>query len=101
MVLLDAIVQIGALSDSDRLQFALRLMLKPVRRITGQDGFSIGLTTIDHDPLGPAVPLESLAQKLLGGRQITPLAEPELDRVTMAVDGAVEIQWGGRPSGSA
>jgi hypothetical protein len=59
------------------------------------------LSAVNHNPLRTATPIESLAQKLFGGRQITPLAEPELDRVTMAVDGSVEIQWGGRPSGSA
>ena len=37
------------------------------------------------------MPLEGLAQKPFGGSQIAPLAEPELDRVAVAVDGAVEI----------
>jgi hypothetical protein len=37
------------------------------------------------------VPLEGLAQEALGSREVSPLAEPELDRVAVAVDGTVEI----------
>jgi hypothetical protein len=65
--------------------------LQPVRRVTGHNGFAVGLATVDDDPLGSAMPLKSLAQELLGGSQIAPLAEPELDRVAVVVDGAVEI----------
>ncbi|MDF2810694.1 MAG: hypothetical protein K0S56_1725 [Microvirga sp.] len=35
MILLDAIVQVGALADSDRLQLPPRSVLQPVCRITG------------------------------------------------------------------
>jgi hypothetical protein len=37
------------------------------------------------------VSLESLAQKPLGGREVTPFAEPELDRIAVAVDRPVKI----------
>ena len=37
------------------------------------------------------MPLECLAQKLLGGSKIAPLTEPEVDGVTITVDGSVEI----------
>jgi hypothetical protein len=37
------------------------------------------------------MPLERLAQNPLGRSQIAPLAEPELDRVAIAVDRPVEI----------
>ena len=37
------------------------------------------------------MPLQGLAQELLGGRQVTPFAEPELNRIAIAVDRAVEI----------
>jgi hypothetical protein len=37
------------------------------------------------------MPLECLVQKPFGGRQIASFTEPELDRVPIAVDGAVEI----------
>ena len=59
--------------------------------IAGQDCFPIGLAAVDDDPLGPAVALERLAKEPLGGREVTPFAEPELDRVAVAVDGTVEI----------
>ena len=35
--------------------------------------------------------LQCLADEALGGQQVTMLAEKELDRVTDAVDGAIEI----------
>jgi hypothetical protein len=91
MILLDAIVEVGTLPDSDRLQLASRPILKPVRGVTSQDRFTISLTAVDHDPLGPAVSLECLAQKPLSGRQITSLAQPELDGVAVAVDGPVQV----------
>jgi len=84
MVMLNAIVQIGAPSDPDRRQFRSHLMLKPVCRITGQDGFPVALAVVDHSPLRSAVPLQDLEQKPFGGCQITPLAEPELDGITAA-----------------
>ena len=65
------------------------IVLEPVFRIAGQDRLAVGLTAIDDDPLRPAMPFECLEQEPLGGRQIAPLAEPELDRVTIAVNGAV------------
>jgi hypothetical protein len=37
------------------------------------------------------MPLQRSGQETLGGSQIAPSAEPKLDRVTVAVDGAVEI----------
>jgi hypothetical protein len=55
------------------------------------DRFTIGLAAVDHDPHRPTMTLEGLAQKSFGRSQVAPLAEPELDRVTMAVNGAIEI----------
>jgi hypothetical protein len=81
MVLLDTIVEVSTSPDPDRLQFAHRPILESVCHITGQNGFSVGLTTIDHDLLELAVSLECLAKRTLGGREIAPLAEPGLDRV--------------------
>jgi hypothetical protein len=37
------------------------------------------------------VPLECLTQEALSSGEIAPLAEPELDRVAVAINGAVEI----------
>ena len=37
------------------------------------------------------MPLERLAQEPFGGSQIAPLAEPEFDRVAMAIDSSVEV----------
>ncbi len=39
----------------------------------------------------PAVALESPAQETLGSSEVAPLAEPELDRVTITVDGPIQI----------
>jgi hypothetical protein len=65
--------------------------LELARCITGQNGFPVGLAAVDYDPLGSAMPLERLAQKPLGGREVSPFAEPETDRVAIAIDGAIEI----------
>lgn len=91
MILLDTVVEVGTLPYPDRLQLASRLILEPVCGVTGQDGLAIGLTTIDYDPLGSAVSPESLSQKPFGGGQVTFFAEPELDRIAVAVNGAVQI----------
>ena len=91
VILLDAIVEVGTLPDSDRLQLASRPILKPVCGVTGQDRFTISLTAVDHDPLGSAMPLKGLAQEPLGSSQIAPLAEPELDGVPDAIDSSIEI----------
>jgi hypothetical protein len=43
--------------------------------LPGEDCLPVGLAAVDDDPLGPAVPLESLAQEPFGGREIAPLVE--------------------------
>ena len=89
VILLDAVIEVLALPDPDRLQLAPRSVLQPALGITRQDSLPIGLAAIDDDPLGPAMPLERLAQKPFGSDQVAPLAEPEFDGVAIAVDGAV------------
>jgi hypothetical protein len=37
------------------------------------------------------MPIEHLAQKPFGGSQIAPLAEPELDRVAVAINSTIEM----------
>jgi hypothetical protein len=91
MVLLNAIVEVGALSDSNGFQTVTRLVLKSVCGIAGPDRLTVCLAAIDHNPLGSAMTLESLAQKAFGSAEVSPLAEPELDRVTIAIDRTVEI----------
>ena len=81
VILLDAVIEVLTLPDPDRLQLAPRSVLQPALGITRQDGFPIGLTTVDDDPLRPAMPLERLAQKPFGSSEVAPLAEPELIRV--------------------
>jgi hypothetical protein len=49
------------------------------------------LAAVDHDPLGPAVALQRSGEEAFSGCQIAPFAEPELDRVPIAVDRAIEI----------
>jgi hypothetical protein len=46
---------------------------------------------VDHNPLGPAMPLHGLAQEALGCSEIGPLAEPELNGVAVVIDGAVKV----------
>jgi hypothetical protein len=91
VILLDAVVEILTLPDPDRLEPASWPVLQPALGITRQDGFPVGLAAVDDNPLGPAVPLERLAQEPLGRSQIAPLAEPELNRVAVAVDSPIEI----------
>lgn len=43
------------------------------------------------DPLGSTMPLERLAQEAFGSHEVAALAEPELDCVAIAVDGAKKI----------
>ena len=61
MVLLDTIIEVGALPDANGLQITSRSFLEPVYGIAGQDRFVIGLAPVDDDPLGLAVSLEGLA----------------------------------------
>ncbi len=91
MILLDPIIEIGALSDPDRLHLAPRSVLEPLCRVAGHDRLPVGLAAVDHDPLWPAMPPKGSAQELLGGGQIAPLTEPEFDRIAVAVDRAIQI----------
>jgi hypothetical protein len=91
MILFDSIIEVGTLPDPDRLQIASRPILEPVFRIAGQHRFSVSLAIIDHDPLGPAMTFKCLAQKPFGCSEVAPLTEPELDRITIAVNCAVVI----------
>ncbi len=49
------------------------------------------MAAVDPNPLWSAMALKCLAQESFGGCQIAPLAELELDRIAIAVDGAVQI----------
>ena len=91
VVLLNAIVQIGTLPDANGFEVTLRSVLDPVCGIAGQYCPTVGLTAVDHDPLGPAMALECLTQKPLGSGEVTPFAEPEFDRTAIAVDRSVKI----------
>ena len=51
----------------------------------------VGLAVVDHNPLGSAIPLQRLAQELLGGGQIAPFTKPEFNCVAGVVDSTVEI----------
>ncbi len=77
--------------DPKWLQIASRPILKPVSGIAGQERLVVRLATVDHNPLGPAMPFENLAQESLGGREIASFTEPKLDYVAIAVDGSIEI----------
>jgi hypothetical protein len=83
VILLDAIVQVGTLTDADRLQLPSCVDLEAVRCITGYNRLPLRLAAINHDPLETAVPLERIAQKAFGSSQIAALAEPELNRIPL------------------
>jgi hypothetical protein len=91
MILLNPIVQIGTSADLDRLLFTPRFFPELICHVTGQDRFTVGLASVNHDPLGSTVPLERLAQEALVRGEVAPLTEPELDGAAGAVDGPVEI----------
>ena len=91
VVLLNTIVEIGTLPDADGFQLTPRAIFEPVCGIAGQDGLAVRLAAVDHNPLRSAMPLKSLAQEPLGSGEIAPLAEPELDRVAIAVDRPVQL----------
>jgi hypothetical protein len=91
MILLNPIVQVGTLPDANGLQITPCSILEPIGSIAGEDRFTIGLAAIDHNPLGPPMPLERLAQDPLRGCQIAPLAELEFNRVAVAIDCSVQI----------
>jgi hypothetical protein len=65
--------------------------LKAIGSIAGPDCLKVRLAAVDHNPLGSAMPLKGSAQEPLGGSQIALLAEPELDRVAVAVDYAIQV----------
>ena len=80
MALVKYIRQILALPDANGLKTAARPILKPVYGVTGNDRFPAGLAAVDDDALRPVMSGESLSEEAFGGRKITMLAEPELDR---------------------
>jgi hypothetical protein len=89
VILLNAIVEVGALPDANGFQTVTRSVLKPICGIAGPDGLTVRLAAVDHNPLGLAMTLESLAQKAFGSGEVSPLAEPELDRVTIGINRSV------------
>ena len=59
--------------------------------IMRQNVIHVGLAAADHDPLKPTVPHERLVRKQFRSGEIFPFAEPELDGVTISVNGAIEL----------
>jgi len=70
---------------------ASRAALPSMCRVAGNNGFPVGLASVDDDAIGTAMTLQRLSKEALGRRQIPMLAEMEFDRVADAVDGSVEI----------
>ena len=91
MVLLDAVVEVAVSADLDPPQPTPRAIPQSICRIAGNDGFPVGLAAIDDDAIGTAVARQCFCEEALGRWQISILAEPELDRVADAVDGAIEV----------
>jgi hypothetical protein len=55
------------------------------------DRHAVGLATVNRDTAWPSVTGESLTQEAPGGWKIALRAEVELYRITVAVNGTVEI----------
>lgn len=91
MILLDAVIEVLALADADRLRPAPGAILQSTCGIAGNDGFPVGLTAVDDDAIGTAMACQRFCEETLGGRQIPVFTEPELDAVADAVDGAIEV----------
>jgi len=49
------------------------------------------LAGVDDDAVLTVRPLQNSGQKALGRDEVAPFSEPELNRVTMTVNGSVEI----------
>src|SRR5690606_4438703 len=92
MVLLDPVVEVSVLPDADRQQWPLRLVSKPALAIAGNNCLPVGLAAVDDDALRPTVMFQRFAQEAFRRRQVTVLAEEELDRVAAAIDRAVKIR---------
>jgi hypothetical protein len=65
MVLLNAIAEALTVPDPDRLKPMSRAVPQTAFRITRYDRLTVRPAATDDDPLGPAMPLERLAQKPL------------------------------------
>jgi len=64
-------------------------LAKPALRIALHYSYSICLASINGNAHWPVVAGECLADKAFGSAQITLFAEIELNRITIAIDGAV------------
>src|SRR4051812_29165363 len=91
MILFDASVKKVTLPGADEIWITPCSILEPVSGVAGHDRLTIGLTSVDHNPLELAMPLECLAQEPYGGSEIALLVEPELDRAAVAVGRPVEV----------
>ncbi|MDH7791286.1 hypothetical protein QBD00_002194 [Ochrobactrum sp. AN78] len=88
MVLLNRVIQIFAGADHDGVARAFQ----PVSSTALQDGNAVGLATFNGDPLWSAVAGQSLAQEAFGGGQVASSTEVELNRIAIAINGALQIQ---------
>jgi hypothetical protein len=63
MVLLDAVVQILALPDADRLQRPPWAVLLPAFTVAGNDRLPVGLAAVDDNPFRPTMTFHHLADE--------------------------------------
>jgi hypothetical protein len=70
MILLNPIVQVAALANPDRRQLPSRLTLELIGCITGQDRLAVGLTAVDPNPFGPAMPLAARLRNRLAAAKL-------------------------------
>lgn len=65
MILFDAIVEIPALVDSDRLQSSPGSIPRAIFKIARSDGLVVGLAAVDDNTLRPAMALQGFRKKRL------------------------------------
>ena len=70
VILFDAVVQILAPANPDRLQSAPRPVLQPVCRVVGNDGFPIRLAAIGYNSIRVVMTLQGFPDEARRGCQI-------------------------------
>ncbi len=91
MILLDAIIQVLALPDTDRLRKKISLFLQSADHVARNDGFPVGLAAVNHNALRTTMPFNSFCEESLGCSQVPMLAKPKINGVSHAVVGPIKI----------
>jgi hypothetical protein len=94
VILLDPIIQVLALPDTDRLRMNMSPFLKPAGHIAGNDRFPVGLATVNHNSLWTPMPFNCLCEEPLGCGQVPMLAKPKINGVSEVVSQTFRFRGG-------